>query len=245
MTDDIGTGAAHAVPGLDRLAEHLAVRFDTLYGSLRVMAVNYAALLEPRFGAAELGPFDHGDIVRMRDLSYMVLDSHPKAFGAGVVFDLDRIAASDQTIQWHVRGDDGYEPYGFVFDGESSEFYDYIGLPWFDVPKRTGAAFLAGPYLDFLGVDEYILTATVPLVIGHRFAGTAASDIEVRALERIFLEKARGIDAHIALTNLEGRIVCTNSSRFLPGEAVDESAADVAFDLPSRTPTLRVVAKAR
>ncbi|NLT25361.1 MAG: hypothetical protein GXX90_01690 [Microbacteriaceae bacterium] len=233
------------IPALDRLAEYLAGRFDKLYGSLRVMAVNYVALLEPRFGAAELGPFDHGDIVRMRDLSYMVLDSHPKTFGAGVVFDLDRIAASDQTIQWHVRGDDGYEPYGFVYDGDSPEFYDYIGLPWFDEPKRTGEPVLAGPYLDFLGVDEYILTASVPFEIGHRFAGTASSDIEVRTIERMFLEQARGIDADIALTNLEGRIVCTNSSRFLPGETVDESTVDLAFDLPTRSRTLRAVAAAR
>ena len=245
MNDAAVPSAGAAIKGLDTAARRLAERFDRLYGSLRVMGVNYVALLEPRFGAAQLGPFDHGDLVRMRDLSYMVLDSHPKAYGAGVVFDIDRIAASDQTIQWYVRGDDGYEPYGFVYDGDSPEFYDYMQLPWFTEPKRTGEAVLTGPYLDFLGVDEYILTASVPLVIGHRFAGTAASDIEVRSIERIFLDLVRGVPADIALTNLEGRIVCTNSSRFLPGEPVDESLADVAFDLPTRSRTLRVVAKAR
>lgn len=230
---------------LDRLVGTIAERYNRLLGSLRVIGISYVALLEPRFGAAELGPFDHGDLVRMRDLSYMVLDSHPEVQGAGIVFDVDRVAASDQTIQWHVRADGGYEPYGFVYDARSSEFYDFIQLPWFSVPQTEKRATLAGPYLDFLGVDEYIITLATPVIIGHRFAGTAAADLEVRAVERRFLELVRDIDADLALTNLEGRIICANSSRFLPGETVDEADVTRVVEVPTEVPMFRVFVRER
>lgn len=101
---------------------------------------------------------------------------------------------------------------------------------------------LHGPYVDFLGVDEYTLTCSIPIEIGGRFAGVAASDLNFAKFEQVFLELARGIDEHVALVNLDGRIVCTTSSRFLPGEKVDKSIEHRVIDLEASFPTLRVVA---
>ncbi|RRJ87618.1 hypothetical protein EG850_04775 [Gulosibacter macacae] len=226
----------------ETLAAEFTARFDELIASLRVIGVNYVALLEPRFGRHEIGPFDHGDLTRMRDLSYMVLDSHEIANGAGVIFTPERIAVKEECIQWHVRGANGYEPYGFVFNENSPEYYDFLQLPWFSVPRDEGLPHLHGPYVDFLGVDEYTLTCSIPIEIGGRFAGVAASDLNFAKFEQVFLELARGIDEHVALVNLDGRIVCTTSSRFLPGEKVDKSIEHRVIDLEASFPTLRVVA---
>ena len=238
--DPLGAGDPY-----DELARTIAVRYDRLLASLRVLGVNCTAMLEPLFGRGVIGPLDHGDLVRMRDLSYMVLDAHPEVYGSGVVFDVDRLAAVDQTIQWYVRGPNGYEPYGFVYDERSSEFYDYMRLPWYSVPKTENRPMLAGPYLDFLGVDEYIITVASPVLIGGRFGGTAAADLEVRHVERRFLELVRGIDAEVAMTNLEGRIICSNSSRALPGDRADEREASRIIDVPTEVPMMRLFIRPR
>lgn len=230
---------------LARLARELAERLDALYATLRDVAAGHVELLEPRFGGGELGPFGGEELMRMRELCYGLLDARPDAAGAGVVFALDRIAARDQQIQWHVRGERGYEPYGFVNDADSAEFYDFLQLPWYAVPRATGQDVLAGPYLDFLGVDEYILTCSVPVRIGDRFAGTAAADVEVRTIERRFLELVRGIDADVALTSRDGRIVCANSPRLLPGDRAPEEPGMRALELATSVPTMRLVARER
>ena len=229
---------------LDEVARTWADAFDRLLAGLRDNGRSYVDLLEPRFGPGELGPFTDDERARMRDLSYRLLDDFPMVCGAGIIFDLDRIAATDETIQWHVRGPNGYEPYGFVYDGESSEFYDYMRLPWFAVPAREGRAAFAGPYLDFLGVDEYIVTLSTPVDVGGRFAGTTATDLEVSHVERAFLELVRGVDAHLALTNLDGRIICANSSRFLPGDRASVDASTWAVDVPTEVPMMRLIVSA-
>lgn len=228
-----------------QLATELAARFDRIFGSLGVLGVHTTALLEPRFGRHEIGPFDQGDITRMRDLAYAMLDSNPVVAGAGTIFDPARVAVADQCIQWHVRGKDGYEPYQFDFDPASPSYYDFLQLPWYSVPRDEHRAIVYGPYLDYLGVDEFILTCSIPLMFGGRFAGAATCDIGYSEFERTFLELARGIDAQLALVNLDGRICCTTSSRFLPGDEYVPANDITVIDLPTSVPTLRVISAPR
>lgn len=225
------------------LAAELTRRFQRLYRTLESIGGHYVALLEPRFGSGELGPFTPEDLAQMRDLARAVLDCHPDVGGAGVVFDVDRIAANDQQLQWLVRGDHGYEPYGFVNDQGSPEFYDFMQLPWFAIPKSEKRAAFAGPILDFLGVDEFIITCSTPVIIGNRFAAAATVDLEVRAVERTFHRLARQLSDDVALTNSEGRIICASSPHFLPGDRVTDDPAQRIVPLSTQVRTMDLVVR--
>lgn len=228
------------------LSDSLATDFDGLYTDLEQMAqdVRPAATPSGPVGATHgVGPFDDDQLAAMQSRAVRLLSRRALADGAGYIFNPDSIAIAEQLIQWQVRSQaGGYEPYGFVYDEDSTEYYDFMRLPWFDAARRTGRATLAGPYLDYLGVDDYVLTATVPIVLsGGVFVGLAGADIQVGVLERIVLSRCRGLRIPVALVAAEDRIVCSNSAHYLPGDrlpAGGDTARRVA--LPTRVPTLSV-----
>ena len=80
----------------------------------------------------------------------------------------------------------------YSFDPESIDFYDYTRADWFLVSYREGARSVAGPYIDFGGVNDYILTMTTPILPGRSFAGVAGADLRVDELERRLYHAAAG-----------------------------------------------------
>jgi hypothetical protein len=227
------------------LRESLATEFDDLYADLEHMAEAVRAAVVspgPVGGTDRVGPFDDDQLRAMRDQAIGLLSRRRMADGAGFIFDPDRIAIAEQLIQWQVRSQaGGFEPYGFVYDTDSTEYYDFMRLPWFETPRRTGGPTLAGPYLDYLGVDDYVLTATVPITGGGVFVGVAGADIPVSTLERIVLSRCRGLDVAVALVTAEDRIVCSNSAHYLPGDRLPQGPeTGTRMSLPTRVPTLAV-----
>jgi hypothetical protein len=227
------------------LSQSLAADFDDLYADLALMVEAVrptVAPAGPEDATVGVGPFDDDQLVAMRDLAVGLLSRRTMADGAGFIFDPHRIAIPEQLIQWQVRSqEDGFEPYGFVYDTDSTEYYDFMRLPWFETPRRTGEPTMAGPYLDYLGVDDYVLTATVPIVAGGVFVGVSGVDIQVSLLERIMLSRCRGLRVPVALVTPEDRIVCSNSAHYLPGDRLpQEPEAGHRMVLPTRVPTLAV-----
>lgn len=224
------------------LSESLAVDFDDLYTDLERMADAVRSAVAPTGATGGVGPFDDAQLATMKSHAVDLLSRRTLADGAGVIFDPDGIAIPEQLIQWQVRSQGGgFEPYGFVYDADSTEYYDFMRLPWFETPRRTGAPTLTGPYLDFLGVDDYVLTATVPIVSDGVFMGVAGADIQVSALERIMLSRCRGLRVPVALVAAQDRIVCANSARYLPGDRLPQDAGTgQRMVLPTHVPTLAV-----
>lgn len=228
-----------AVAGLSRL---LVERFDAVFAELQSMAEQIAPLLVTggiTDGPPPLGPLSTDLLETIRERAVGLLEHHALVEGAGVIFDPHRIAISEQLIQWQVRrAGGGYEPYGFVYDAESTEYYDFMRLPWFQVPQRTGAPTLTGPYLDYLGVDDYVLTGAVPLTAGGAFAGVTGVDIRVSTLEKIVIGMSRSLGVPLALVAAGDRIVCSNTAHYLPGDRFPAEAGGHRLPLPTRVPTL-------
>jgi hypothetical protein len=227
------------------LSQSLAADFDDLYADLALMVEAVRPTVAPAGpggATAGVGPFDDDQLATMQDLAVGLLSRRTIADGAGFIFDPDRIAIAEQLIQWQVRSQaGGFEPYGFVYDADSTEYYDFMRLPWFETPRRTGEPTMAGPYLDYLGVDDYVLTATVPIVSGGAFVGVAGVDIQVSLLERVMLSRCRGLRVPVALVTSEDRIVCSNSAHYLPGDRLPHAPeAGHRMVLPTRVPTLAV-----
>jgi hypothetical protein len=92
-----------------------------------------------------------------------------------------------------------------------------------------------GPYVDYLGLDEYILTHTAPIQVGGSFVGVAGCDIRIRKLEEIFMPALRAIPGDAALLNESRRVVVGNSGAYLVGERLRSIPSDkqlIPIDVP-------------
>jgi hypothetical protein len=69
-----------------------------------------------------------------------------------------------------------------VLDPDAEDFFDYSGLPWFAVPRDSGARHVTGPYVDWSCTEEYTLTFTVPVHATHpehgrTYLGVVGADV--------------------------------------------------------------------
>lgn len=226
---------------LQRLQTVLAETIDRVHSDLIELAENYRGMLTLQQPEGRVEPFSPEQIADLRTLSEQFLIRHPITDGAGFVFNPDRVIASDQIFQWWVRGSEGIEPYGFVYDPESSQCYDFTTLPWYSVPANSGQPKFAGPYIDFLGVDGFIVTFSQPLIVADKFIGVATADIPVAKIERLFFEHVSNIPAIMALTSTAGRIIAVNSSQFMPGDNATLENDDTVVSIPTTVPTMNLV----
>ena len=74
--------------------------------------------------------------------------------------------------------------------------------------------------MDYLGLDEYILTHTAPIQLSGNFVGVAGYDIRIRKLEEIFMPALRAIPGDAALLNENRSVVVGNSGAYLVGERI-------------------------
>ena len=98
------------------------------------------------------------------------------------------LADTPRCIEWWWADRTGrVVPLDVDTDPESAEFYDYTTTEWYREPERTGAATLAGPYVDFICTHEYTFTLAAPVRPAGRFIGVAAADILATQVERLVL----------------------------------------------------------
>ncbi len=226
---------------LQRLQAVLADTVNAVHNDLIALAESYRGMITLQEPGYRVAPFSPEQIADLRALSEQFLARHPITDGAGFVFNPDRMIASDQICQWWVHGSEGIEPYGFVYDPKSPQYYDFKPLPWYSVPASSGQPKFAGPYIDFLGVDGFIVTFSQPLIVAERFIGVATADIPVAKIERLFFEHVSNIPAIMALTNTAGRIIAVNSSQFMPGDNATLEKDDTVVSIPTTVPTMNLV----
>lgn len=199
----------------------------------RVTAVCESAFaaVEGVRGAAEqmLRPLTETSILRTEDVEPIsrvvrpLLDTEGTPLvGAGLVLAPGLVDGAGHWMEWWHRTPDGtavarLEP---ELDPTATGFYDYTLLPWYTVPRRTGARHVVGPYVDHLCTQEYTLTFTAPLTVGGRFAGVVGADIVEGWLERTLLPLLGAIHRPTALVNDEGRVAVANDPALVVGSVV-------------------------
>lgn len=143
--------------------------------------------------------------------------------GAGFVAAVGFLADEPWWLEWFTEGDDG-RAHRLVCqtDPRGIGFYDYEHLPWYVVPRDTGARHVTGPYVDYLCTEDYTMTFTVPVRKDDRFAGVAGADLAVRVAEDLLLPSLRAATRRLAVVNSFGRIVASNSGRHMCGDLVDD-----------------------
>ncbi|KRE81592.1 cache domain-containing protein [Arthrobacter sp. Soil763] len=175
------------------------------------------------------------DIAALEHMSKEFLEKHDFAVGAGVIFSVDAIDSRGGILEWWTTRAKGIEKLEFDLIPGGERFYDYQNMPFFTAASRTGEQSMWGPYVDYLGLDEYILTHTAPIRLDGRFVGVAGYDIRIRKLEEIFMPALRAIPGDAALLNESRRVVVGNSGAYLVGERVRSIPDDkqlIPVDVP-------------
>ena len=138
--------------------------------------------------------------------------------GAGVVLAPGLLMDARLWIDWWALDDTGaIGPAVFDFDEDSLDFYDYTGADWYLAPRNGTGRSLVGPYVDFNGINDYIVTATVPVTVDGRFVGVAGADLSVDELERRLIVANRRYHAELVVVNASDRIVASTSARHVAG----------------------------
>lgn len=183
------------------------------------MASDVSAQLDASMGDRSLvSPKDLGGLQKAAE-GFLFL--HPEAVGAGAIFSVAAIQDAEGVLEWWFRKDGEIAKMGFDLAPTGNAFYDYEQLPWFSEAARTGKQTIAGPYVDYLGFNEYIMTCTVPCHVRDTFVGVIGCDLRVRDLEEILIPIIRQIPGDAALVNgRTNRVILGNSGRFLVGERV-------------------------
>ena len=175
------------------------------------------------------------------------LDKHPEHEAAGIILRPGIIGAQGEIEWWNREADGRLRTLPFTLTPNTAGFYDFETLEWFSNVITTGRPTLTGPYVDYAGMDKYIITTTVPLRAGPEaggdIIGAAGCDIEMRALEPALMPLLRRIDADAALVSQHDRIVLGNSGRFLVGNRVTSPPAQAHIvELPVHELGLRLIA---
>ncbi len=150
----------------------------------------------------------------------------PNLLGSGFVAAPDALDDRRLYLAW-------WQGAGRDFLGEAEvpatgEAIDYTRQPWFRGPERTGKLTIAGPYVDFVCADEYVLTTTLPVYADGRMVGVAGADTSVETLETLLLPGLREIGA--TLVSSHGRVVVSAA----PHRATGVSIGGVPEQAPGR-----------
>lgn len=166
------------------------------------------------------------DLKSVRTAADAFLTKHETPEAAGVII-RPGIVGDEGDIEWWKRGVDGDSTrILFTLTPQTAGYYDFEALEWFRNVVETGRPTLTGPYVDYAGMDQYILTLTVPFRHDGEIIGAAGCDIELRELESALMPILRGIDSDAALISRHGRVILGNSGRFLVGNRVTDIPSD-------------------
>ncbi|OAV51028.1 hypothetical protein A6F49_02650 [Enteractinococcus helveticum] len=149
------------------------------------------------------------------------LEQHP-ADGVGLIFQRELMAASSPELEWWIRDGEKFTRQEFVNDPDSPLFYDYEQLEWFRGGFGAEARTVAGPYIDYLGVNDYVTTWTIPFVIHDRTVGVVGIDIKISTLEKVLIPKLlKAVDRRAALVNENKQIIVSTIGPLPSGTLVE------------------------
>lgn len=154
--------------------------------------------------------------------------------GAGFVAAPGLLADAGYWLEWWTVDDDRHRAVRLLVETDTTAegFRDYTVLSWFDGPLHSGLPHVAGPYVDYLCSDEYMLTFTTPVRGPEGFAGVVGADVCVRHVERLLLRRMQALGVPAALVNAAGRVVVSTRPDLVVGHLVRNLPADALHPCP-------------
>lgn len=170
------------------------------------------------------------------ELAQQFLKKNTFAAGAGTFFAAASVEEGGHAFEWWCRKESGeLGRLDFDMTPGSARYYDYEKLPYFSTAAATGEQTVWGPYIDYSGFEEYILTFMAPFSVHGHFTGVAGCDIRLTDLEPIIMPNLLLIPGDAALVNASNRVVLGNSGMYLVGERIKSGSPDahrITLDIP-------------
>jgi DNA-binding FadR family transcriptional regulator len=217
---------------LEVIAEESAQRPDerpNLEAELRSLIAGLTGVLEAI--ADDVAPVlaDGAEVQRIRTTLLMAVLQRFATLpsfieGLGLLAEVGVVPDHPYWIQWWRRTDDGpVEDNHHEMDPSSEDFYDYRFRDYMTQPRNTHRPYAYGPYVDYGGVDDYIVTLTAPVLDGAHFLGAATTDISVSDLESYLAPWLAGADECVLL-NADGRVIVSNAVQLSAGDVMTSRA---------------------
>lgn len=144
----------------------------------------------------------------------------PFVKGIGIAAEVGVVPGHPYWIQYWRRTDAGPVPDNHhVVDPDREDFYDYEQMEFVARSRETHQPWAYGPYVDYGGVDDYIITVDAPVLDGGRFYGVSMADVLVADLEK-WLAPWLAAGGESSLLNAENRVIVSNSVRHRVGDVV-------------------------
>lgn len=166
-------------------------------------------------------PLTREDLAPLSELAGATLAAHHGfVAGSGAVLAPGALSDAPRWIEWWWGGRRGQGPERLRVDlnPASAEFTDYTSMEWYRDPERSGRWTITGPYVDYICTHEYTFTLALPVRCGSRFVGVAGADILATQVERLVLPDLALLGGDAVLAAASGRVIASNTVRFLPGE---------------------------
>lgn len=146
----------------------------------------------------------------------------PELAGTGVIAAPGVLSDQPRWLEWWRRPRGAAEPFPLSVDLDPQHIggYEYTSAPWFDAPRLTGRRIVVGPYVDYAGTDEYILTFASPISTSQGFFGVAAADIRASDFEQSTLPLLNDAGPKTLLVNASGRVIASNTADSIVGSLV-------------------------
>lgn len=200
-----------AVSEVSRVFASYFERLEELAGE--VLEVHRAAA-DAAGGLAE----DALAVVRQRAEGWLT-GSDDAALGYGYVAAPEAVEARERCMLWFQRAPGaGVRRLVLNFDPDDIDVYDYLDMEWFTQARDRRTPVMFGPYVDYSGSDQFVLTLSVPILHEDRFLGVAGCDVLAAGLEPVVLPPLRQVPVQTVVVDAERRVVFSNTPRWIPGD---------------------------
>jgi hypothetical protein len=197
--------------GFDDALERIEHLFDGHLARLRRLADHVT-------DAAARGPLTEQRIEPLREELLDWLHTDEVAWGYGYVAAPDVVDARPRYLYWFQRTGRDFRRLQVNFDIDDVNVYDYLHMDWYTGAEQKRDVVIHGPWVDYTGSGQYVLTAAVPVMRGEEFLGIAGGDLLVSSLEMRLLPTLKLVQAEAVLVNANRQIVVSNSPRWIPGD---------------------------
>lgn len=216
MTTEVSTRSLQAA------ARHVDQAVEAIFAS--VEDVRTAALGIADDATARHRRLRKVDLITLRPLlRHSLSHTRPQLAGTGLVLAVDVLEDAPRQLEWTRRAVDGsVAPLEPNLDPDSFGFYDFTAAPWFRGPERSRKRAVVGPYVDFSGTDEYVVTLTLPVQHREVFLGVAGADLRLGDLAEATMPALLRFTRAVCLVNDEDRVMVSTSPRWPVGSMLRE-----------------------
>ena len=107
-----------------------------------------------------------------------------------------------------------------ILDPTRYDYYDYTTIDAYAIPRKDRHRWADGPYFDYGGIDDYIVTLALPVVSEDRVLGVAAADVLIGELERHLAPWLLAVREPMALINFQDRVIVANTAMWNVGDRI-------------------------